>query len=361
MSELKTVANESGLEYKIVGNKVIITGVNSDVINIEIPDEIDGKLVTGIADNAFSHMTALVSVKLGANIKTIGGEAFANSSIKEITIPNTVTDVEHQCFKNCRNLYSVKWNSDCAIPYECFMGCSSLKHFDFSKCKDIEGWAFSFSGIKEITISNNVKLIKEGVFFHCEMLEKVKWEAETSTIADNTFCGCKNLKKFNFGNIDVIGLYVFSESGLEEVDLSSNTKKVHSNAFSDCLNLKKVTWGCPCIIPCEAFASCSNLEDVCITSVNTFRYGNFISEDAFDECEKVQVRYGIDLVKILKERYPKGTKIYINSMNDNSNSVERGSIGEVLMVDDIGTLHCRFDNGRMLDVVPNVDSFRKIK
>jgi hypothetical protein len=48
-------------------------------------------------------------------------------------------------------------------------------------------------------------------------------------------------------------------------------------------------------------------------------------------------------------------------MNDNSNSVERGSIGEVLMVDDIGTLHCRFDNGRMLDVVPDVDSFRKIK
>ena len=188
------------------------------------------------------------------------------------------------------------------------------------------------------------------------MLEKVKWEAETSTIADSTFSGCKNLKKFNFGNIDVIGLYVFSKSGLEEVDLSSNTKEVHSNAFSDCLNLKKVTWGCPCIIPCEAFAGCSNLEDVCITSVNTFRYGNFISEDAFDECEKVQVHYGIDLVKTLKERYPKGTKIYINSI-----SVERGSIGEVLMVDDIGTLHCRFDNGRMLDVIPKVDSFRKIE
>lgn len=31
------------------------------------------------------------------------------------------------------------------------------------------------------------------------------------------------------------------------------------------------------------------------------------------------------------------------------------------MVDDIGTLHCRFDNGRMLDVIPKVDSFRKIE
>ena len=360
MSKLKIITNEGGLEYKIVGNKIIVTGANSDAINIEIPDEIDGKPVTRIADNAFSYMTGLMSVKLGANIKTIGGEAFVNSGIKEITIPSTVTDVGHQCFKNCRNLYSVKWISDCAIPYECFMGCRSLKQFDFSKCKGIEGWAFSFSGIKEITIPNNVELIKEGTFFHCEMLEKVKWVAGTSTIADSTFCGCTNLKKFNFENIDVIGQYVFSESGLEEVDLSSNTKKVYNNAFSDCLNLKKVTWGCPCIIPYETFVSCSNLEDVYITSENAFRYLNF-AENAFDECEKVRVRYGIDLVKILKERYPKGTKIYINSMNDNSNSVERGSIGEVLMVDNLGTIHCRFDNGRMLDVVPNVDSFRKIE
>ena len=48
-------------------------------------------------------------------------------------------------------------------------------------------------------------------------------------------------------------------------------------------------------------------------------------------------------------------------MNDNSNSVERGSIGEVLMVDDIGTIHCRFESGRMLGVVPNVDSFHIVE
>ena len=30
------------------------------------------------------------------------------------------------------------------------------------------------------------------------------------------------------------------------------------------------------------------------------------------------------------------------------------------MVDDIGTLHCSFDNGRSLGVVPGEDSFRKL-
>ena len=68
-----------------------------------------------------------------------------------------------------------------------------------------------------------------------------------------------------------------------------------------------------------------------------------------------------DLVKNLKERYPKGTKICVDSMNDDPNPVEQGSIGEVLMVDDIGTIHCRFESGRMLGVIPNVDSFHKVE
>lgn len=29
-------------------------------------------------------------------------------------------------------------------------------------------------------------------------------------------------------------------------------------------------------------------------------------------------------------------------------------------VDDAGTLHCKFDNGRMLGVIPDVDQFHKI-
>ena len=68
-----------------------------------------------------------------------------------------------------------------------------------------------------------------------------------------------------------------------------------------------------------------------------------------------------DLVKTLKERYPKGTKICVDSMNDDPNPVEQGSIGEVLMVDDIGTIHCRVESGRMRGVVPNVDSFHIVE
>ena len=34
--------------------------------------------------------------------------------------------------------------------------------------------------------------------------------------------------------------------------------------------------------------------------------------------------------------------------------------GTVSYVDDIGTVHCDFDNGRSLGIVPGEDSFRKL-
>lgn len=40
--------------------------------------------------------------------------------------------------------------------------------------------------------------------------------------------------------------------------------------------------------------------------------------------------------------------------------VESGTCGTVQFVDDAGTLHCKFDNGRMLGVIPDVDKFHKI-
>ena len=60
-------------------------------------------------------------------------------------------------------------------------------------------------------------------------------------------------------------------------------------------------------------------------------------------------------VEWLKERYPEGTRICLDRMNDDPFPVESGTLGRVDHVDDIGTLHCVFDNGRMLGVLPGVE------
>ncbi|MCI8332349.1 MAG: DUF4314 domain-containing protein [Clostridiales bacterium] len=48
------------------------------------------------------------------------------------------------------------------------------------------------------------------------------------------------------------------------------------------------------------------------------------------------------------------------SMGDDPRPVEDNTRGTIKVVDDIGTLHCVFDNGRSFGVVPGEDSFRKL-
>lgn len=61
-----------------------------------------------------------------------------------------------------------------------------------------------------------------------------------------------------------------------------------------------------------------------------------------------------------KKMYPSGTRIVLLHMGKDPMPVENLMRGTVVHVDDIGTVHCRFDNGRKLGMVPGEDHFRKL-
>lgn len=62
----------------------------------------------------------------------------------------------------------------------------------------------------------------------------------------------------------------------------------------------------------------------------------------------------------MKETYPPRTRIVLLSMENDPRPIEDNTRGTVMTVDDIGTLHCDFDNGRSLGIVPGEDSFRRL-
>ena len=63
------------------------------------------------------------------------------------------------------------------------------------------------------------------------------------------------------------------------------------------------------------------------------------------------------MVNFIKEQYPPGTRIRLNSMEDPYAPIAPGTEGVVDFVDDIGTIHMKWNNGRSLGVVPGEDSF----
>jgi len=65
-------------------------------------------------------------------------------------------------------------------------------------------------------------------------------------------------------------------------------------------------------------------------------------------------------VQRIKDQYPPGTRLRLNHMADPWAPVPDGTEGTVDMVDDIGQLHMKWDNGRTLALTPGEDSFSVI-
>lgn len=62
----------------------------------------------------------------------------------------------------------------------------------------------------------------------------------------------------------------------------------------------------------------------------------------------------------MKTKYPVGTRIELISMDDPFNPVPCGTKGSVTFVDDMGTIHMKWDNGRTLALIEGVDDFKVI-
>lgn len=66
-----------------------------------------------------------------------------------------------------------------------------------------------------------------------------------------------------------------------------------------------------------------------------------------------------EVLKKLREDYPKGTRVELVEMVD-TQAVLVGTQGTVTHVDDIGTIHTRWDTGSTLGVVYGIDRVKRV-
>lgn len=87
---------------------------------------------------AFANGKDLESISLGG-LNVISTQAFYNTNIKNIEIPNSVTSIEDGAFANCSNLQTVTFtgatNNSVTIKAGAFADCPSLVSVDFGNAK----------------------------------------------------------------------------------------------------------------------------------------------------------------------------------------------------------------------------------
>lgn len=151
---------------------VTIVDYDEEGKNLVIPDEIEGRKVTGIADGVFSGFDEIKSIRIPNSVTHIGEAAFyCCSSLKRVTIPPNITRLEDRTFSYCSSLEEVVIpDSVTYIGKYAFSGCYKLKKvkvgrnvskigdYAFKNCKKLKSMTIKSSKITSKTVGKNVLL-----------------------------------------------------------------------------------------------------------------------------------------------------------------------------------------------------------
>ncbi len=207
----KKVQNEeSYYDIKTIEDDTLIT-------NLEIPaifkdNEGNKYKITGIGQSAFYTCTSLKNVTIPDSVTTIGEKAFTYCpSLEKVTIPNSVTIIGKYAFNTCTSLENVTiGNSVTTIGQGAFYYCTSLKNVTIPNSVTTIGYAaFTWcNSLENVTIGNSVTTIGQSAFYECGYYQGTSESSKTAhltlkipdqveTIGNNAFYKVKCISYTN--------------------------------------------------------------------------------------------------------------------------------------------------------------------
>ena len=302
----------------------ILSYIGSDA-DVVIPDRIDNKKVTSIADSAFREKS-ITSVVFGqyvesignyaffscqslnkldfskSSVKTIGNYAFASNKVLEsVEFPDSLESIGDNAFKIYEGvenkLKSVKFGKGLkTIGNGAFYHNRKLTNIEFTgeNLTSIGSKAFQYDFLTELNLKGNGEtVINYDAFYSNDALKKISL-AGIKTIGDGAFEYCGDLNSVNFGegllsigsdafrycpNIETVSLPeslttindgAFERcSKLTSIDIPNKVTKLNDNTFAYCTSLKNVSIGSGCTsISATAFVNTSSIDRITVSEDN---------------------------------------------------------------------------------------------
>lgn len=206
-----------------------------------------------------------------------------NGSDPVVYVPESVTAIGAQAFKDCVNVHRVvlpegvtEIQSAGNGMWGAFFGCTSLETVDMPTTLTRIG-SNAFNGCVKLSamdIPDSVTLIGAGAFNGCSELASVKLPKAIHELANDIFRGCVSLTTIKLhGNIKNIGSYAFADCReLRALSIPPGIKTIGAYAFSGCFGLTEILLpGTVISLGASAFAECRNLSVVTVpASIETF-------------------------------------------------------------------------------------------
>ncbi len=264
---LKKVAYKTMLigndEIRIDGTYFIPTG------SLTIPEKLNGRTVTQLANSAFENCTSLTGVTLSNSLTSIGSFAFKGcASLSSITMPDSITNIGQNAFENCTSLTNITLsNTLTSIGSSAFKGCTSLSSITIpDSVTSIGVKAFeNCTSLISITIPNSITDIGHNAFENCTSLTNITLSDNLTSIGNSAFKGCTRLSNISIPNtVTYIDSKAFENcTSLTSVTLSKNLIDIGSSTFKGCESL--ITIAIPdsvASIGANSFENCTRLTSV---------------------------------------------------------------------------------------------------
>ncbi|MDR0206755.1 MAG: leucine-rich repeat protein [Bacteroidales bacterium] len=219
---LGTPFKESKLKYITIGSSVTKFNENSfkgcgELTSLTFKS---GSSLTSIADHAFDGCSKLqTELIIPEKVTYIGVRAFNDCFLlPSVIIPPSVEEINAVAFKNCKRLKTVEikgedtspileiWGDAWSPTNEHFKGCDSLETLYLDRNLPIGdgfGWTYNaapfrgISGLKYLTIGNNVETINADSFRDCIGLKNVSIGSGVNSIGTQSFYNCSGLEEIH--------------------------------------------------------------------------------------------------------------------------------------------------------------------
>lgn len=175
----------------------------------------------------------------------IGDRSFAFSNLKEVVIPDSVTNIGKSAFSGCERMTGLTIGRNVkSIGEDAFLRCGRLNSIIIpDSVTSIGSEAFSeCSGATSIILGSGVTDIGNSVFSYCSSLTKIIIPDSFTRVGNGMFSNCESLTNVTIGSgvthIDIKAFYCCT--ALTTITIPNGVTRIDDEAFYDCQNLGNI-------------------------------------------------------------------------------------------------------------------------
>lgn len=240
------------------------------VERIEISDNCDS-----IGDYAFNGCSLLANFVVSDSVTFLGEGVWQDcKALKGIKLGKGLTELPHKSFYGCSSLENLEIPSNVRYVYQALDECSSLANINITDGDSTlyiytNHPLFQSCALDRVYIGRNLDFgdtagpSNPSPFYCNKSLRDLTYHGHNSSIIDNMFAGCTNLRSVTLdeGFLRIEGEALYGCTSLTSFAVPNSVKVLGDGVWRSCTSLKEINLGNGITqIPLYSFNECSSLE-----------------------------------------------------------------------------------------------------